>query len=61
MKVGDLVRCTTNGYRHIVGIVLEYPEQRLNYAARYIKVMVADDCRVLNWTDDEFEVINESR
>jgi hypothetical protein len=61
MKVGDLVRCTTNGYRHTVGIVLEYPEQKWNVAKRYIKVMVADDCRVLNWPDNEFEVINESR
>ena len=61
MKEGDLVRCTTNGYQHIVGIVPEYPEQKWNVTKRYIKVMVADDCRVLNWTDDEFEVVNESR
>ena len=61
MKVGDLVRCTNYGFTHLVGIILEYPEQQWNVTKRYVKVMVADDCRVLNWTDEEFEVVDESR
>ena len=62
MKVGDLVRCTMPAWRHIVGTVLEYPEQKWNVTKRYVKVMVADhEPRVLNWTDEEFEVISESR
>ena len=61
MKVGDLVRCTTRPWRHIVGIVVEYPDQKWNVPKRYIKVMVADDCRETIEQISEFEVINESR
>ena len=53
MKEGDLVRCTTNGYRHIVGIVLEYPEQKWT--------MVLWNDIITSIPVSQIEVINESR